>query len=119
MNIAFLASEVAPFAKSGGLADVSAALPAYLGRSGHDVRVFMPLYSTLKVPAETKLVPVEYLHHIPVPLGPQVHHFSVFTGKLPESEVDVYFIGCPALYDRDRIYTGDWDDHLRFSFLTQ
>ncbi|MEM1177724.1 MAG: glycogen synthase GlgA [Acidobacteriota bacterium] len=119
MNIAFLASEVAPFAKSGGLADVSAALPAYLGRRGHDVRLFMPLYSTLNIPAETELVPVEYLHHLPVALGPHVHHFSVFTGKLPGSEVDVYFIGCPALYDRDRLYTGDWDDHLRFSFLTQ
>ena len=119
MKIAFLASEVSPFAKSGGLADVSAALPAYLGSREHDVRIFMPLYKTLKTPPETSLVPVDFLHHVPIAMGPQVHHFSVFTGKLPGSDVDVYFIGCPALFDRDRLYTGVWDDHLRFSFFTQ
>ncbi|HMG55629.1 MAG TPA: glycogen/starch synthase, partial [Kofleriaceae bacterium] len=45
MNILYVTSEVARYAKTGGLADVSAALPAYLGRAGHDVRVFLPYYS--------------------------------------------------------------------------
>ena len=44
MNILFVTSEVAGFAKTGGLADVSAALPRYLHGAGHDVRVFMPYY---------------------------------------------------------------------------
>ena len=119
LNICFLASEIAPFAKAGGLADVAAALPADLGRRGHDVRVFMPLYSILEVPASCELVPVDFLHHVPVALGSQVHHFTVFTTKLPGSQVDIYFIGCPPLYDRDRLYTGEWDEHLRFAMLTQ
>jgi starch synthase len=44
MKIAFLSSEVAPFAKTGGLADVAGALPKFLTQAGEDVRVFMPLY---------------------------------------------------------------------------
>ncbi|MCG8458861.1 MAG: glycogen synthase GlgA [Holophagales bacterium] len=115
-NVCFVAAEVAPFAKTGGLADVSAALPTHLKQAGHDVRVFMPLYS--KIRFEESPAPVDFLHHVPIPLGDQVLHFSVFTTPLPGTEVDVYFIGCPPLYDREGIYTGDWDDHLRFAFLS-
>ena len=174
LNIGFVASEVAPFAKTGGLADVAGALPSALARRGHDVRVFMPLYSLIDF-AQYDFKPVDFLHHIPVNLGGQLFHFSVFTGKLPGSQdptgtdldsssasvpetpkkkagaskkktvarkttktrktqppedvtpekdslspgVDVYFIGCPALFDRESIYTGDWDDHLRFAMLSQ
>lgn len=143
LNVCFVASEVAPFAKTGGLADVAGALPTALHRRGHDVRVFMPLYSVIQF-GENEVVPVEFLHHIPVALGSHTFHFSVFTTKLPGSVsepngdadttgnaatdaetpdepdgVDVYFIGCPPLFDRDGIYTGDWDDHLRFAMLSQ
>jgi len=48
MKIAFLASEVIPFAKTGGLADVAGALPKVLGRRGADVRVFLPYYRGVK-----------------------------------------------------------------------
>jgi starch synthase len=44
VRIAFLSSEVAPFAKTGGLADVALSLPRALARLGRKVRVFMPLY---------------------------------------------------------------------------
>ncbi|HMW37754.1 MAG TPA: glycogen/starch synthase, partial [bacterium] len=44
LKIALASSEVAPFAKTGGLADVSGALPKYLTRLGCDVKVFMPKY---------------------------------------------------------------------------
>ncbi|MEM8929799.1 MAG: glycogen synthase GlgA [Acidobacteriota bacterium] len=118
LRIAFVTAEVAPFAKTGGLADVSAALPAHLVRHGHDVRVIMPLYDVLDA-KRFDFVPVDYLHHVPVRLGDAVFHFSAFTARLPDTEVDVYFIGCPTLYDRGAIYTGARDDHLRFAFLAK
>jgi len=48
MKIAFFSSEVFPFAKTGGLADVSGALPLSLAEQGCKVKVFMPLYKNIK-----------------------------------------------------------------------
>lgn len=48
MRILYAASEAAPFAKSGGLADVAGALPKALVKDGVDARVIMPLYGDLK-----------------------------------------------------------------------
>ena len=44
MNVLFVAAEVAPLIKTGGLADVAGALPYSLRQAGHDVRVVMPYY---------------------------------------------------------------------------
>ena len=120
LRICFAASEVAPFAKTGGLADVAAALPARLGQLGHDVRVFMPLHAQVDLTGRD-VTPVDFLHHVPVQHGDHRFHFSVFTTKLPHSQdsVDLYFVGCPQLFDRAGIYTGDWDEHLRFALFSQ
>lgn len=48
MKILFVASEVTPFAKTGGLADVTAALPKTLKKLGHDVRIILPFYSEVE-----------------------------------------------------------------------
>ena len=48
LSILFSASEAAPFAKEGGLGDVVGALPKYLARMGHDVRVVLPRYYSVK-----------------------------------------------------------------------
>ena len=118
MNICFVASEVAPFAKTGGLADVSGALPVQLEAQGHDVRVFMPLYSKIDT-QKHPVTPVDFLREVILQLGGHHFSFSVFTGKLPGSDVDVYFLNCPQLYERPGIYSGDWDEHLRFALLSR
>ena len=48
MNVLFVSSEVAPFAKVGGLGDVAGALPKQLRAEGHDVRLFLPLYARVR-----------------------------------------------------------------------
>lgn len=48
MKILFISSEVVPFAKTGGLADVAGSLPKALKEIGHDIRIFMPLYQDVE-----------------------------------------------------------------------
>ena len=48
LKILFVASEVEGLVKTGGLADVAKALPQHLARQGHDVRIIMPFYKTIK-----------------------------------------------------------------------
>ena len=105
MNVLFVASELAPFAKTGGLADVMAALPKYLKHAGHDVRIVVPLYDTID---RTKLV-LERAAAFEIPLGP--HRYAVEILRANE----VYFVHCPALYARGRLYTSDPDEHPGFS----
>jgi len=115
LRICFVSSEVAPLAKTGGLADVSGALPRELHAQGHDVRVFMPLYSSIGR-AALQLHAVEGLRDIPIALGALEFRISVFAATLP-GDLLVYLIDCPAVYDRSTIYTNGDDEHLRFLVL--
>ena len=115
MNVLFVSSEVAPFAKTGGLGDVAAALPRALGARGHDVRIVMPMYARVQAPGRTfDLV----IREAVLVLGGTRVAFSVHEAKLPDSQVPVYFVRCPALYDREGVYTEDHDEHLRFAVLS-
>jgi starch synthase len=118
MRICFAAAEVAPFAKTGGLADVAGALPVQLAKDGHDVRLFMPLHAKIDQ-SKYPLHPVQFLQHIPLQLGSHGFHFSVYTTRMPGADLDVYFISCPQLFHREGIYTGEWDEHLRFALFAR
>lgn len=116
LKIAFVTSEVTPFARTGGLGDVSAALPKYLHEAGHDVRVFVPLYSRIAVDdydfrAEAGLDGVVMRGAAKLPA------FSVFTAPLPGSSLRIHFVHCPELYDRPGLYTRDADEPVRFVML--
>lgn len=116
MRIAFIASEIAPFAKSGGLADVAGVLPRHLQNLGHDVRLFMPLYSSIGNRA-SDLNAVAAAQGVPLSLGTHQYRFSILEGRLPDSNVPLYFVHCPEVYDRPSLYTQGVDEHLRFLVL--
>jgi starch synthase len=117
LKICFATAEIAPLAKAGGLADVSAALVKYLHADGHDIRLFVPAYASIRR-EELELFPVEFLQNVPLHLGSHRYEFSVLTTRLPGSQAFIYLIDCPACYERPGIYTNDPDEHRRFLLLT-
>jgi starch synthase len=117
-QICFVTSEVAPYAKTGGLGDVCAALPKALARGGHVVRVFLPLYASARAAAgETEVV--ETARDVPVTLGSATYRFTLRRTHLEGSDAELYLVDCPALYDRPSIYTQDPDEHRRFLLLSR
>ena len=118
MRIAMAASEVAPFAKTGGLGDVTAALARYLSEDGHDVRLFLPFYGNLKE-RDRPFTTVDFVRDVPIRFGNRTHTFSLLTTKLPGTELLIYLVVCQALYGREATYTADADEHLRFAMLSR
>ncbi|MDO8988557.1 MAG: glycogen synthase GlgA [Sideroxyarcus sp.] len=119
MKILFATSEIHPLIKTGGLADVSAALPVALQALGQDVRVLIPGYSQVLDKLENKR---------------KVATFSVFPGqpgvnllsaKMPDSGVPVYVLDAPQYYCRvagpyQYELGGDWPDNaMRFGMLSK
>ncbi len=117
LPVCFLASEVAPLSKTGGLADVSAALTGALSRDGHDVRLFTPAYASVDRVACGAL-PVAGLQRLPVAVGATAYTFAVLRGTLPGG-APVYLLDCPALFARPTLYTSDKDEHVRFLAFTR
>lgn len=113
MKVAFVASEVVPFAKTGGLADVAGALPVELKKSGVDIKVFMPKYYSVDE-RKFKLNYDHYIGEMWVRVGGEPQQVNVFTGFLPNSDVEVYFIDSPRYFHRSSIYTNDPDESDRF-----
>jgi len=118
VKILLVSSEIAPFAKTGGLADVSGALPLELARRGHDVRVVMPRYKTVDE-ATFNLLPI--LSDIRVRLGSYTYIAQVLRTNIPGSKVPAYFIDNSHFYDRPGLYEengqGYPDNAVRFAFF--
>jgi starch synthase len=110
-----VASEAAPFAKTGGLADVLGALPSALARLGDEVAVLLPFYRGISLLASSPIL------RLPVQVGP--HGYSVAIHEVVRHKVRYLFADCPPLFDRDGIYGvggGDFpDNHIRFAVLCQ
>lgn len=98
MRVLLAASEVAGFAKTGGLADVAAALPRALARRGHDCAVVLPLYRACR---RAKPAPEPTSHTFRVPVGGRSIAGRVWRTTLPHSAVPVYLIDQPDYFDRD------------------
>ncbi|MCE5301106.1 MAG: glycogen synthase GlgA [Spirochaetia bacterium] len=120
IKILIAASEVVPFAKTGGLADVTGALPKALRNLGHDVRVVMPLYR--KIDRE-KYGIKDTGKRVNINIALHDHEGAVMEGVLPGSDVPVYFINNREFFDREEIYRtpqGEyWDNNERFMFFSK
>jgi len=118
MNILFVTSEAAPFAKTGGLADVCSSLPKALAKKRNKVKVVMPLYSSIDT---MKYGITEVMQGCCVHMGNCEEFYSLHHAK--ESGVDFYFIKFDKYFDREGIYhtkAGEYGDNpYRFSFLSR
>ena len=108
MNVLFVAAEVAPLIKTGGLADVAGALPAALRAAGHDVRVVMPYYRQLRERSLKVTGPIAATF---LPLGERAEELRMW--QVADSDVPIYLLDIPAAFERGTIY-GDGDDDRRF-----
>ncbi len=113
MKIAFISSEVYPFSKTGGLADVAGALPPVLKKLSHSVKVFTPLYGSIEK-EKFKLMKEEDLSGISIEINGKLHYVNVFRGILPEESVEVYLIDYPEYFSSKSYYEADQFEDLRF-----
>ncbi|MBI3316384.1 MAG: glycogen synthase GlgA [Candidatus Omnitrophica bacterium] len=117
MKIVFIASEMAPFAKTGGLADVTGSLPREIRLLGHEVIAFVPRYKSVDPMSLGLEVAVERLR---VPMGSEKEAARIYKTRL-DSGVDCYFIDHPEFFCRDALYgtpLGDYPDNdRRFTFF--
>ncbi len=107
MNVLFASSEVTPFSKTGGLADVSGSLPPALARLGHEVTVVTPAYRHTKqlgLALETLEVPLE------IPIGSKLVRGRVLRCQMPGG-VNVILIEQDDYFDRAQLYTENGSDY--------
>jgi starch synthase len=102
VNILIASSEVAPFAKTGGLADVCGALPIALSNLGAHPIVVMPAYR--RHIAKAGLPIQETALSFDIPIGSKVVLGHVLQSQLPDSDVPIYFIDQPEYFDRGELY---------------
>ena len=120
LKILFVASEVVPFAKTGGLADVAGALPKALAELGHDVRVAMPLYKSIdKNKYKIRSTGLE----IKIDIALCKHTGKIKESVFPGTGVPVYFVENSAFFGREELYRtpkGEyWDNAERFIFFNR
>jgi len=118
MEILFLSTELAPFVKVGGLADVVAALPKALRALGHRVTIVLPRFPAF----EQGLMFARRLTPLTFSLGDRTFEVTVFDGRLP-SQIDLVLVDVPGLYDRPGVYGERGEDYadnaLRFAVLSR
>ena len=111
MRIVVAASECTPFAKTGGLADVVGALPPELAKLGHEVTVYLPLYT--RVRKFLKAEPEYVVRSLTIPFRYYNRFVGVVNGGKRDG-VQYYFIESPELFDRQELYGpkgGEYSDN--------
>ena len=119
MRILLASSEVHPYSKSGGLADMAGALGKWLARAGHTVGIATPLYRGIfdRFPEIRKLD-----YSLDLPLGPYRTQAEVWMLE-PSPGLSIYFIHQPLFYNRADLYQENGvdfaDNAQRFIFFSK
>lgn len=113
IRIAFIASEAAPFAKTGGLADVAGSLPKALKKLKMDIRVFLPLHAGINMAYREEMT---FIGSTSVKMGWRNQYVGVM--HLNHEDVDYYFIDNEFYFKRHRLY-GEGDDAERYIFFSK
>lgn len=100
MQIVFAASECAPWARTGGLGEVIGALPREIVKLGHKVSVYLPYYRQVRehLPEKKYLI-----RSITIPFQYYSRFAAILDGGI-HNGVQMYFVDCPELFDREEIY---------------
>lgn len=112
LKVLLVASEAVPFAKVGGLADVTGALPKAIARLGHDVRVALPKYSAID---DERFGLRPLIAEVEAPMNSHRESAVIKAGETG-SGVPVYFVENPRYFGREGIYAYA-DDGERFVFF--
>jgi starch synthase len=120
LKVLLASSEVTPFSKTGGLADVCGALPTALAQADCDVTVFTPAYRCTRqkhLPVETTGVRFD------IPIGGRIVSGQLLKSHLPDSAVPVYLVEQDDYYDRAELYRSGGEDYRdnceRFIFFSR
>lgn len=118
-RVLMITSEAVPFAKAGGLADMTTALSGALKRCGADARILMPLYGFIDRAPLTQLTADWSL-----PFANRTETAGLWEGRLPEADIPVYFLDAPGYFDRPGLYgpspaAAYPDNALRYSLLSR
>ncbi len=120
MHVLFASSEVTPFSKTGGLADVCSSLPAALAALGHRPIVITPAYRCV---FESGFPMQKAGLTLSVPVGTKTVEAVLWKGTLPDSEVPIYFVQNDGYFGRPGIYTEHGEDYgdncERFTFFSR
>jgi starch synthase len=116
MRILHVASELAPYAKTGGLADVLAGLPPHLAALGHEVVVALPYYRVVGDGGHGATL-ARRLRPFPVQLGHERIDVGLLEGRYSGAGARIWFIEHAPSFDRDGLYGprsgGDFHDNAR------
>jgi starch synthase len=119
MDILFVTTELAPYVKVGGLADVASALPKALRALGHKVTLVLPRFPAIEAAG---LLVARRLTPLKVSLGGKSIDVTLYDGRLP-SQVDLVLIDAPGMFDRPGVYGENGEDYpdngARFALLSR
>ncbi|MHB8482614.1 MAG: glycogen synthase GlgA [Nitrospiria bacterium] len=107
MRILYASSEVFPFIKTGGLADVGGSLPIALERLGHEVKVIMPKYSV--IPGDQW--DIKKVKDFTLRFAEKDHFLTLWTSRLPGTSVEFLFLSSPLFFNHPGLYGKNGKDH--------